>query len=518
MAGASQLFVMLKVLRVPTSNPLIWQTSLLDAEVDQILRGRFVRARIAVPAASEGTAGASEVEQRPVADGEVCPICQEEMGDESLLTFCRRSCGNNVHIKCMKVWAEHRTSLGENVTCPLCRKDWGPLALHELKRQSDVRRRTSDTHRGVACKGCRTLPIHGTHFRCVICRSYDLCALCFNAGTHSHHPFVLRRLTTDTWAPAVREDRHAAAVQRLAIELQSRELSSADYDTLLSLDHRPDSVPLYVHLATLLPEATPGVGATCAICDEPLSCAALAVGGAVAGCGAKRLPCLHEVHHECIRTQLANEVYDCAKDRTPIFKGLSPHPLGGANGDAERAGPSSTANRSRRRRAPSAVTAAAEAPPESAAPLKFAIMGVGIATAAVGTGGARTVADGSIDAWPHRTGSAAAGAGLGVAGVGHGRRIHGRPPVVKPHQQQIAGAAAHSDCAAAAAHSQLRPPEGSAAITPPLSIGGEATGSAAAKFAQVRARGHASIRRGPTFVRATGTAGSEDPAWARPLS
>jgi E3 ubiquitin-protein ligase ZSWIM2 len=486
----------------------------------------------------EAAAGVTEVEQRPVADDEVCPICQEAMGDEGSLTFCRRSCGNNVHIKCMKVWAEHRTSLGENVTCPLCRKDWGPLALHELKRQSDVRRRTSDIHRGVACKGCRTLPIHGTNYRCVHCRSYDLCTACFNGGTHSHHAFVMRRLTTDAWVPAVREDRHAAAVQRLAIELQSRELSSADYDTLLSLDHRPDSVPLYVHLATLLPEATPGVGVACVICDEPLSGRTVSIGGAVAGCSAKRLPCLHEVHSECLRTQLANEEYDCARDGTPIFKGLSSRTLAGAEGDADRAGPSAAptgaaAIRLRRRRAPSSAMAVVEASPEPAAMLKFAIMGVGIAPTA-GTAVGLTGADASGDAWPRRIGLVAAGAGARVAAAaGHGRRIHGRPPLAKQQQQQqqvrvggIVDVAGYSDGAPVAAQSQLRPPEGSSAIAQPLSIGGEAAlpcgsatpGSAASKFAEVRMRGHASIRRGPTFARATRTAGSEDPAWAPALS
>ncbi len=36
------LFVLVKVLRVPSENPLIWQASLLDNEVEQILRGRYV--------------------------------------------------------------------------------------------------------------------------------------------------------------------------------------------------------------------------------------------------------------------------------------------------------------------------------------------------------------------------------------------------------------------------------------------------------------------------------------------
>ena len=38
----------------------------------------------------------------------------------------RYGCGNNIHIKCMKVWAQHRKSDGDNmIKCPLCRTDFG---------------------------------------------------------------------------------------------------------------------------------------------------------------------------------------------------------------------------------------------------------------------------------------------------------------------------------------------------------------------------------------------------------
>ena len=35
------LFVLLKILRVPPENPFLWQASLLDHEIEQVLRGRF---------------------------------------------------------------------------------------------------------------------------------------------------------------------------------------------------------------------------------------------------------------------------------------------------------------------------------------------------------------------------------------------------------------------------------------------------------------------------------------------
>lgn len=38
----------------------------------------------------------------------------------------RHGCGNNVHVKCMKIWLEHQVSTGEKmVKCPLCRETFG---------------------------------------------------------------------------------------------------------------------------------------------------------------------------------------------------------------------------------------------------------------------------------------------------------------------------------------------------------------------------------------------------------
>lgn len=44
--------------------------------------------------------------------------------------FLRFGCGNSIHIKCMKVWAEHQKSQGETIVkCPFCREDFGPFEM-----------------------------------------------------------------------------------------------------------------------------------------------------------------------------------------------------------------------------------------------------------------------------------------------------------------------------------------------------------------------------------------------------
>jgi hypothetical protein len=48
-------------------------------------------------------------------------------------THHRKGCGNNMHVKCMVMYAEHKRSGRNAVTCCLCRADWGPLALVDLK-------------------------------------------------------------------------------------------------------------------------------------------------------------------------------------------------------------------------------------------------------------------------------------------------------------------------------------------------------------------------------------------------
>ncbi|GAB4820534.1 hypothetical protein N2152v2_007580 [Parachlorella kessleri] len=134
------LFVMLRVLRLPTDEPLVWQRALLTDEVNAVLSGeksegpaevqRGVLAADAVRAqyrrlSSQGGSGSGEEHasgnQRPV-EGD-CPICFESlsaqgMGDNKV-TFCAGSCGNNVHVGCMRMWlGSHHT------TCPLCRAPW----------------------------------------------------------------------------------------------------------------------------------------------------------------------------------------------------------------------------------------------------------------------------------------------------------------------------------------------------------------------------------------------------------
>ena len=262
------LFVMLKILRVPPENPFLWQGSLLDHEIDQVLRGRFQMVSSKPKKASNADADKDGVQAKPIEPEDICAICQEELCDENgdvltdngPLVYCKTSCGNSVHAKCMKIWAEHKASVGDKVTCPFCREDWGPGAVETIKKEIRQSRRPPNVHYGITCGSCKAGPITGSRYRCLVCADLDLCEGCFShrqAHRDQGHPFVSRPTVDRTWMPATRppparaaEGGRAGASEsalpaQLVNELQSRELGVEDYEMLLQLDAVGAPVPLH---------------------------------------------------------------------------------------------------------------------------------------------------------------------------------------------------------------------------------------------------------------------------------
>ena len=165
-----QLFVMLRVLHRPQTDPLVWQKALLAAEADDVLGGAAtsageegeVRASQGVVdrfrrLAGGGAQGAAPPARRPFAGEEVrpwppaaraaavcssrsqlnagswrvlmpprlqCAICVEPMAEGGeAVTFCA-SCGQNVHGGCIAKWISTRRAQGIQISCPYCRGNW----------------------------------------------------------------------------------------------------------------------------------------------------------------------------------------------------------------------------------------------------------------------------------------------------------------------------------------------------------------------------------------------------------
>jgi len=230
------LFVMIKVLRVPETNPLAWQLSLVDSEVTAVLAGKFTATtssqrhaylrrgstgdNTSANAISSGTSKQPSRERQELVDDEVCPICQDDMTkpemDEGQICFCESSCGNNLHVKCLLMYATHMQSEKKPVTCPMCRADWGELpSKGKGKRKGKidgghgnssctgtVANSTGGARGGynanmpiLKCKACKIV-IRSTFYRCVVCTpTFEFCRRCFEANSNRSyhnmgHPFV----------------------------------------------------------------------------------------------------------------------------------------------------------------------------------------------------------------------------------------------------------------------------------------------------------------------------------------
>ncbi|TYZ58270.1 hypothetical protein PybrP1_007947 [[Pythium] brassicae (nom. inval.)] len=285
------------------------------------------RREAAAAAAPQSASDQVDAARHELVEGEVCAICQEDMGASQALTFCRKGCGNNFHIECMKVFGESRKQSKENIICPLCRHDWGDLALASLKKEIEVANRAPNVHKHSSCTKCQTKPIRSARYLCVQCKSTNLCERCFKAGVHSKHFFVVKQNATDSWAPAVRASERQERIRpELVDELQSRELSNNDYDLLLQLD-QSEKFPIQDYLLSKLggervsADAAKSVGepgAMCSLCRQSLRMHADLRSIA---CGVRRCRGLcatslwlrlgHSFHESCLARSILSQVYCC---------------------------------------------------------------------------------------------------------------------------------------------------------------------------------------------------------------
>lgn len=83
----------------------------------------------------------------------------------------------------MKVFGESRKQSKENILCPLCRHDWGDLALVALKKEIDVANCAPNVHKHSSCAKCQTKPIRSARYLCVQCKRTNLCERCFSECT-----------------------------------------------------------------------------------------------------------------------------------------------------------------------------------------------------------------------------------------------------------------------------------------------------------------------------------------------
>ena len=210
------LFVMTKVLRVPRSNPIVWQVSLVDRELDEALRcerGGGGRQRNTLRDAnreetrrpddmSSSKNSSKSVSARPLEPDEPCPICYDPMEEPRRtdnthgvrrLVHCGEGCGRSVHGRCLKAFQTHLKSSEAELTCPMCRCHWGDFQWPPPRHmERTAYGRTPSGGTSAACGACQASPIQpGDGFKCVACDFFHLCRRCFDGGVcHATHPFV----------------------------------------------------------------------------------------------------------------------------------------------------------------------------------------------------------------------------------------------------------------------------------------------------------------------------------------
>lgn len=285
------LYVLLKIFRVLPDNPISWQLSFIDSEINWLLRNR---AAPIVPV-NKPVARRDTVCRISLKEEYACSICQEEMKQQESLVFCKVSCGHNFHAKCMKIWGDHRSAKGDKVTCPLCRTDWGPHAMSDIRKMALKVIKQPKVHNSAVCARCGMTPIRGERYRCLSCENTDLCHRC--RDDHNAHYLLVKPSERDPWKSGNKP-----------VDLQGllhRELRDDDYSDLLELDEMPP-------LAEFILKATnDGVYGICSICNTSKPCKF------------KSFTCGHSAHEDCLLTALREEKYICLVDKQPILPGLS---------------------------------------------------------------------------------------------------------------------------------------------------------------------------------------------------
>ncbi|KAI8894774.1 hypothetical protein BC833DRAFT_555592 [Globomyces pollinis-pini] len=315
-------WLMLRVYHVPITSDVLYQSSLVEREINDILsmRKQHKPKIITTPelnAVNDGKRGPPyKVPPRDIDEEDVCPICQDNLIDasNSPLMHCRDSCGNHLHIKCLKILINHQKSIDSNeIKCPLCRKTFGTVEniTKELEAPKKTERRQF-IHLGVQCRGCENTRVTGRLHRCLMCKDHYLCDDCFKSGSHSEHSFEFRSRPTSKWLPSVRAV-EPILPDSVIREFEGRELTDEDYETLLTLGSGPQqqgTVPLQIINSFLVAKYRNhsdrikfrlDTHGKCKVCTERISWGDLV----------RQIPCGHGFHQSCIDRWLLHQQSTC---------------------------------------------------------------------------------------------------------------------------------------------------------------------------------------------------------------
>ncbi|CAH8512495.1 E3 ubiquitin-protein ligase Zswim2 [Schistosoma haematobium] len=241
-------WILIRRFKVDPNNPVSWQSGLVEREISALLDGQHSATNNVTNLTQPKVLNEDKFDEKPsynlqrqIGENDICPICQDYLFSQVRLpvTFCRKNCGNSLHIRCMKVWTDYQRKqnplgLMDYVKCPICRGDFAPL--HVLIREftenvkTDIKKSTEPKHihnmtiigqandaqrklnietmqtrhSNTRCLSCLCSPILGNIYRCEICYQLGqdenlnpfLCSLCFRSNKHLQHGLYVYRETS----------------------------------------------------------------------------------------------------------------------------------------------------------------------------------------------------------------------------------------------------------------------------------------------------------------------------------
>ena len=123
--------LLLKKFKIPRESSLSFQLGLVEREINEILYGNHTHQKQPQQESAK-TDQSNHVVRRRITSEDICPICQEEFSVRPLaIAYCKLGCGQNIHVRCMKIWADHQVTSGADSTvrCPVCRTNFLPLKV-----------------------------------------------------------------------------------------------------------------------------------------------------------------------------------------------------------------------------------------------------------------------------------------------------------------------------------------------------------------------------------------------------
>lgn len=302
---AHGVFAMVKVFKLPSDDPLVFQEKFTDAQLNMILEGRFKKKNnehkkhdFLKRKTLEETTSKKEPSKKPklrkeVDTSETCPICYDELGETEPLSPCK-CCSNGFHIKCLLTWSKHQMKVEPHrpIKCPMCRAafdDSPSETVRSLEYDMQKFMKIEFVHPGTSCAGCNKKELIGPIYASVWHANKMLCKTCYELRNGSRKGvFIYKVKSKDPWQ-AVNGNIDNIS-QYLAAALPSLGQSETDQLQIVGFD---------------------ASNVNCQNCKEKSNTSA----------GIKKLPCDHKVCQKCLYRywRPVDEEFCCPLDGLPVF-------------------------------------------------------------------------------------------------------------------------------------------------------------------------------------------------------